>query len=316
MVMSGCAWWVVFTNRQLCVCTGDSSSCRSNPARRDFRGCPQSGSALQSSPLPQKAWGHQGSPLCWAGDPQLGKHHIPPLHTGRTGVGLAAPTPAGTVALHQLGRKHRTPTSWKNDSPKGPYVLLFSALHPCFPGDTRLVSGPWKSNGAVLRGLSYPGWAAASSHPRPGGFRLQFKAHTRPSSSSQVTLHKQPISAVLGTADPQHGQPVSAGMDDAGWTSWRAKGKLSHDFPEPSPALISFGQTSILTQFSSQSQTLSLQQVQPRQQSPSPPSALRSQPGTGVKQSIGSRKPHLPSPSPWCFFTPEESSPFARPCSY
>lgn len=168
-----------------------------------------------------KSLGTSGkSTLLGWGSPQLGKHHIPPLHTGRTGVGLAAPTPAGTMALHQLGTKHRNPTSWKNDSPKGPYLLLFSALHPCFPGDTRLVSGPWKSDGAVLRDLSYPGWAAASSHPRPGGFLLQFKAHTRPSSSSQVTLHKQPISAVLGTADPQHEQPVSAGMDDAGWTSW------------------------------------------------------------------------------------------------
>ena len=120
-------------------------------------------------------------------------------------------------------------------------------------------------------------------------------------------------------------------------TSGKPKENSPVIFPEPSSALLSFGQTSIfLTQFSSQPQTSSQQRVQPKQQSPSPTSKAhpqpakpipkqqspspsstpRSQPGTGGKQSIGSRKPHPPSPSPWCFFTSEESSPFARPRSY
>ena len=62
-------------------------------------------------------------------------------------------------------------------------------------------------------------------------------------------------------------------------TSGKPKENSPVIFPEPSSALLSFGQTSIfLTQFSSQPQTSSQQRVQPKQQSPSPTSKAHPQP--------------------------------------
>lgn len=174
------------------------------------------------------------------GIPKLGKHRVPPLHTGRTGVRWAAPTLDWTVMLHQPGRKHRNPirnrSSGESDPPEEPEFLL------CCP-----------------RGHGAGGWARAEL-------------------------------LCLGTC------PTPVGCQCHLPPPW---GLFQ------SPALLSSGRFG----------PSSAQTPNPFQGSEFSPGS-KAHPHPLLGQSTRSRKPPPQPPSPGCVFTPEGSSPFARPCSY
>lgn len=176
---------------------------RSDPARRRFRGCPQPGSALQCLPSPREAWGHQGNLLCWAGALQPRKAPCPSSpYWENWGLQTGSSHPSWDCDASPAGEKtqkpHReTPHLGKMTLPKGHARFFSLPSVPSFQGDTRRVTGPRKSNGAVLRDLSHPGRAAASPHPHPGGFLLQSKARTRPrwqltGNIAQITHQRSP----------------------------------------------------------------------------------------------------------------------------
>lgn len=130
----------------------------------------------------KKLWSIREIRSVGLGIPSLGKHRVSPLHTGRTGGWLAAPTRVGTVELHQLGRRHRNPmrnlTSWKNDLPKG---CCFSL--PSIPTSQKTPGwspAPGRAMVPYLGTSPTPAWPQHHLTLTLGGVLIQFKAPTRP----------------------------------------------------------------------------------------------------------------------------------------
>lgn len=61
------------------------------------------------APPKKKLWSTREIRSARLGLPKLGKHHVPPLHTGRTGVCLAAPRKLGLWSFTNWGEDTENP---------------------------------------------------------------------------------------------------------------------------------------------------------------------------------------------------------------
>jgi len=156
-----------------------------------FQGVPVSRLSPATLVPNSKSFGASGkpAPLGWSYPAQESTMSLLSI-LGELGFDWQLVPQLGPQSFTKTQKTHKKPHILENDSPKGPCWLLFSPLHACFSGDTRLVTSPWKGDGAMPGTSRSLAWLQHHLPFTLGAFSFSSKLVQDPGGISQVTLHK------------------------------------------------------------------------------------------------------------------------------